>query len=66
MIDLPEVLTPKQLADFIGVSERSLAQDRYLKKGLPYIKLDQKVRYMRADVEAYLEANRVSVGETAS
>nr|WP_194074143.1 helix-turn-helix domain-containing protein [Mycobacterium talmoniae] len=57
--DLPEVMTAKQLAAFLHISEASLAQDRYLRRGVPFVKVGNKrVRYMREDVLNYLAANR--------
>lgn len=57
--ELPEVLTPKQVSTWLGIPESSLSQDRYLGRGITYTKCGQRVRYLRADVLAYLEANRV-------
>ncbi|TVS85547.1 helix-turn-helix domain-containing protein [Mycobacterium helveticum] len=58
----PELLTAKQLSDYLGVSEASLAQDRYLSRGIPFVKVGKRVRYMRADVEDYLTAHRTEAG----
>ncbi|BBY67556.1 helix-turn-helix transcriptional regulator [Mycolicibacterium helvum] len=58
-MDLPEVVTPKQLAEYFQTTEASLAQDRYLGRGVPFIKVGTKrVRYLRSDVLAYLESQR--------
>lgn len=62
---LPELLTPKQVSAWLGISEASLAQDRYLGKGIAYVKFDKRVRYMRTDVLAYLEANRRETSTSA-
>lgn len=53
-----EIMTAKQLAAELHVSEASLAQDRYRGDGIPFVKIGARVRYMRADVESYLNANR--------
>ncbi|BBX35747.1 hypothetical protein MMAG44476_11099 [Mycolicibacterium mageritense DSM 44476 = CIP 104973] len=60
MSEIPKLLTPKELADILGVSQETLAQNRYLGQGVPYIKVGKRVRYQLNDVIAYLEANRVS------
>ncbi|WP_074413524.1 MULTISPECIES: helix-turn-helix domain-containing protein [Mycolicibacterium] len=65
MSELPELLTPKQLSEFIGISEASLGQDRYLGQGIPYVKVGKRVRYLKDDVLAYLQANRVEAGNHA-
>lgn len=57
--DLPAVITPKQLADFISTTTAALSQDRYLGKGIPFTRIGSRVRYLRSDVAAYLAANRV-------
>lgn len=59
-VSLPEVATARQLAEFLGVSEASLAQDRYLHKGFPYTRVGRRIRYLRDDVLKHLSANRSS------
>jgi hypothetical protein len=59
MVDLPPVLTPAQLGDVLNVSPACLAQDRYLGKGIPFVKVGKRVRYMREDVLDYLRSNRM-------
>lgn len=61
MSDFPELVTPKQVAEILVVSEASLANDRYLQQGIPYIKVGKRVRYRRADVIAFIDANTVEV-----
>lgn len=56
--DLPEVATAKQLAAFLQQSEASLAQDRYLRQGVPFIRIGRRIRYLKSDVQAYLSAAR--------
>jgi predicted DNA-binding transcriptional regulator AlpA len=58
MPELPEVATARQVAELLGVPEASLAQDRYLRKGVPYIKIGKRVRYLRSDVLKYLTSHR--------
>lgn len=56
---LPEVATARQLAEFLGTTENSLAQDRYLHRGVPYTRVGRRIRYLRADVMEFLSANRI-------
>ena len=58
LTDLPEIATAVDIAQVFQTTEDALAQDRYLRRGLPYIKFGRRVRYLRADVVAYLEASR--------
>ena len=56
---LPPVSTSKHVAALIGTTEGALAQDRYQRKGIPYTRINSRVRYLRADVLAFLASNRV-------
>ncbi|MDQ1247524.1 MAG: hypothetical protein QG597_1894 [Actinomycetota bacterium] len=58
MDELPVILTPRQLAELLATTEASLAQDRYLGRGVPYTKVGARVRYLRDDVLSFLAANR--------
>jgi hypothetical protein len=55
---LPPVATAEQLAPVVGSTVGSLANDRYRRVGIPYVKHGSRVRYLRADVARYLLANR--------
>jgi hypothetical protein len=57
---LPPVATPKQVSKVVQTSEAALAQDRYRGKGIPFVKISGRVRYLRQDVLAYLAANRMT------
>jgi hypothetical protein len=57
---LPEVATPRQAAEFVHSTTQALAQDRYLNRGLPYVKYGGRIRYLRRDVLEYLAHNRVN------
>lgn len=62
LTEMPEYMTPREAAQVIRKTEASLAQDRYLGRGLPYIKVgtekNARVLYARADVAAFLAAGR--------
>lgn len=64
MAELPELLTPEETADWLGMSVESLSQNRYLRndKTIPYLKVGKRVRYIKDDVIAYVKANRISTG----
>ncbi|CAN3126258.1 DNA-binding protein [Mycobacterium sp. smrl_JER01] len=57
--DLPALATPAQVAAVMQTTVDALAQDRYRRRGLPWIKVSGRVRYARVDVLAYLAANRI-------
>jgi hypothetical protein len=60
--DLPPVAKAAQVAVVVQTTEDALAQDRYRGRGIPYVKIGGRVRYLRADVLGYLAANRVGGG----
>ena len=55
---LQPISTPAELAPVMRTTEAALAQDRYRRRGIPYVKFGRRVRYLRADVARYLAANR--------
>jgi hypothetical protein len=66
LAELPEVATPADVARVFHTTENALSQDRYLGRGLPYVKIGRRVRYLRADVTAYLEASRTQATKSRS
>jgi hypothetical protein len=56
---LPPLATSTQVSQFVQVSVDSLAQDRYRGRGIPFVKISGRVRYLREDVLNYLAANRM-------
>lgn len=57
--ELPPVAKPEQVAEVVQTTVDALAQDRYRRRGIPFVKIGGRVRYLREDVIAYLNANRV-------
>ena len=55
---LPSIMTAEELAPAIRSSVGALAQDRYRNRGIPYLRMGRRIRYVRADVARYLAANR--------
>jgi hypothetical protein len=54
---LPPVMSTAQLAPGLGITPGALAQDRHRSGGVAYVKIERRVRYLRADVCHYLIAN---------
>lgn len=52
MTVLPYLATPAQVAAVLQTTVDSLAQDRYRRRGLPFVKIGGRVRYVRGDVIA--------------
>jgi hypothetical protein len=57
--ELPPVATAPQVAAVVQTTVDALAQDRYRRRGIPFVKIGGRVRYLREDVIAYLAANRI-------
>ena len=55
---LGPVVTAEELAPVMRTTANALAQDRYRRAGIPYVKFGRRVRYLRDDVARYLAANR--------
>jgi hypothetical protein len=54
---MEKLLSPEEVADLLGLTLSKLSQDRFLGRGIPYIKLGKAVRYRPSDVESYVEAS---------
>lgn len=53
-----DLLTTKQLAEYLGVTARTLELWRETRVGPAWVRVGRKVRYRREDVEAWLESRR--------
>ena len=65
---LPKLLTPAEAADCLGVTVEWLRLSRYKKSGPPYCAVGHRtVRYLEADLRAWLESRRTepSAGKSA-
>lgn len=63
--NLPAVAKADQVAAVMQTTVDALAQDRYRGRGIPYIKIGGRVRYLREDVLNYLAANRFGGNDAA-
>ena len=53
-----ELVTSAALAEQLGIPERTLGQWAYLGKGPAFIKVGHHRRYRKADIDAFVLANR--------
>lgn len=51
--------TDRATAEYLGVTTKWLAQQRWLHQGPPYAKVGRAVRYRRTDVDRWLEQHTV-------
>ena len=59
------VYTPDQLAAILGVTRKTLAEWRRLKKGPDYVRVEKNILYRQKDVEAWMDLNTVMVQRVA-
>lgn len=60
---LPKLLTPEDVAGWLGVTPHTLAVWRCSKRaGLAYIKVGGLVRYRSSDVEAFIQRQTKDAG----
>ena len=59
---MPRLLTTEDVAEVTGLSPETLAQWRWLRKEIPFVRLGKKcVRYRQSDIDAWLAKRLVSV-----
>lgn len=54
-----DILTPAEVADWLGVTVQTLNGWRYTKTGPSFTKLGRMIRYERSSVEKFIAAGRV-------
>lgn len=58
-----QLLTTKEAAQYLGVSEAFLERDRWAGARVPFIRVGARaVRYRLSDLDAYIEAQRCHSG----
>lgn len=62
-ITMPNILTQKQAAEYLGFSEKKLERDRWCERRIPFVKMGRHVRYRASDLVAYVESNLVDVND---
>ena len=60
-MEFQRLLNAKQVSGLTGIPLATLAQWRYRKCGLPYLRIGRLVRYDAADVDSYLQRCRIEV-----
>ncbi len=59
VLDLPQLLTPEQAAQLLGVEITTLAVWRCTRRhNLPFVRVGRLVRYDREDLRAWIEERR--------
>lgn len=56
----PRYLTTEQVSQFTGLSIKALETMRYKRIGPPFLRIGRRIRYLRSDIVAWLERERVA------
>jgi len=60
-------LTEKDVATVTGRALSTLRNERFMRKGLPYLKVGgRSIRYKNEDVRSYMEGRRITFDEVVS
>jgi hypothetical protein len=59
--DDEELLTERELKKHINRSQRQLQRDRAERRGIPFVQLENQIRYRRGDVRAYVAQHLVGL-----
>ena len=59
----PQYLTETQVSSMTGIALSTLRNHRFLRMGIPYLKLNRSVRYNLQDVITFMESHRIETGE---
>jgi excisionase family DNA binding protein len=65
LADLPEMITRRQLAEYLAVTEPALSQMVVRRQGPRFIRLGRSVRYRREDVLEWLNERVVDPARSA-
>ena len=60
--NIDRLLNQKEVAEWIGMSEAWLEQNRFRKKGLPYVKIGKSCRYRQSDVQQWISDHIIGIG----
>ncbi len=52
-------ITEKEVSKITGRALSTLRNERFLRKGIPYIKIGKSVRYLLDDVINFMESRRI-------
>lgn len=60
---MSKLLTEADAADVLNLKQPTLTRWRWDKKGPPYCKIGGAIRYCLADLELFIEQNKVSAND---
>lgn len=63
MSNILQYLNEKEIAKITGFSIQTLRNQRFLRKGFPYIKVGRSVRYDLKDVAEFMNQHKIEPGD---
>ena len=63
MTELPRYLTDKEVEEITGRKRQTLANDRHMRRGIPYVRVGRSIRYYLNDVVEFMERGRIETRE---
>ncbi|MFH2046070.1 MAG: helix-turn-helix domain-containing protein [Pseudomonadota bacterium] len=60
------IINEKEAAKIIGKSVFTLRNDRFMSRGLPFIKIGRSVRYRLKDIESFIDSHRIDPEKSLS
>ena len=57
----PRYLTEQETSKLTSIAVQTLRNNRYERKGIPFHKLGESVRYAVEDIESYMQDNKVEL-----
>ena len=64
--ELPVLLKPAEAAELLRTTTKSLGQDRFHRRGAPYVRLGGRILYDRDALLEYVRAGAVTPGPLAT
>jgi len=61
----PQVVDEHVAAKLLTKSVHTLRNERFLKRGCPYVRMGRSIRYLVTDINAYLLRNRIDPEKAA-
>ena len=58
---MKKYLTPKEVSEIYSLSEKWLANMRWEKKWIPYLKVGGKILYRPEDIENFIEKHQIKI-----
>ncbi len=59
-----QYLTEKQVAEMTGRALQTLRNERFLGRGMPYVKVGRSIRYSLEDVVEFMESRKVGTQDS--